>query len=93
MDFVSLVNILDNTDLVRNCIIFKDNDLMQKTINYIGNSNFTTNINGNDFNNISQLLIINKNDNLYVYLVSYINENNLNYTEFEIENINNIGVT
>lgn len=93
MNFVSLINTLDNSNLTRECVMFKDADLMQKTINYTNGSTFSVRINSSTFNDINQLLILNKNNNLYLYLMRQINASYMEYDEFELENINSIGVT
>ena len=93
MDFVEIINILDSeTSLNRNCRMFKSADLMQKTVNYIGTSTFSININEDSFNNINQLFFINDNDSLYVYLEQLLDNNNKNYKIYSLNEISEFEV-
>ena len=65
MDLFDIVTLLD-TNFVRECVMFKDNILMQKTVNYINTSMLPLNINNQTFNNINQLIFITKNNSLYL---------------------------
>ena len=92
MDFVEVVEVLDNSNLVRNCTLFKSSDLMQKTINYINSSSFAINLNGETFNDINQLFFIYENDLLYLYANTQIKRKSSNIKKIPLKYINYLEV-
>ena len=91
MDLFDIVTLLD-TNFVRECVMFKDNILMQKTVNYINTSMLPLNINNQTFNNINQLIFITKNNSLYLYLITNLFNNNQKTEEIEINAINSFTI-
>lgn len=83
----AIVQTLDS-NFDRSCVLFKDSDLMQKTVQYINTSESTFNINNQSFNNINQVLFISKEDSLYLYLITNLFNKNQKIEEFPIRNIN-----
>lgn len=92
MDFVEIISILEASDLVRGCVLFKSSNNMQKTINYINSNPFTINLNGSTFNNINQLFFIIENTLLYIYLEELLDNNNAKYSYFPLQEINSLEV-
>lgn len=87
VDLVEIIDILED-DLVRDCIVYKSSEHMQKTINYSDTSNFTVNINNRSYENISQALFLTENNIVNLYLIS----NNDSNIIFPLNQINTLEV-
>ena len=92
MDFVTLINILDNA-LKRDCIIFKSSSNMQKTVTYTSTSQFQAIINNNcNVSNINQIFFLEEDNNLIVYFEKLFENDVREYDTFNINEINSLEV-
>ena len=88
MEFLDLLSIFeDDNTLFRGCVLFKDAENMQKTINYSASNLFSIVLNNQTFDNISTILFIIKNNIVYLYLDRTKGEN----FQIKVEDITHLG--
>ena len=91
MNFIDIVWVLEQV-LTRECTMFKSSNLMQKTINYNNIPNLPININGESFENINQILFLTENNELSLYLIQYLGNQNISFKIFPIRCIQSLNL-
>ena len=91
MNFSNVIEILD-TDLNRECIMYKSSEIMQKTIQYNSTNPLTINLNNETFNYINKVIFINDGGSIYLYLTTDLVNKNEKTEKILIADINTLEV-